>query len=104
MRTAAAKAWCEPRKESLVVPTDSAIATEVTSILTDHPKIVANMKGRNRADAFVIAVAKIKDATVVTGEGSDGTMNKPKIPFVCGEYSVPCFRFLDLIQAEGWTF
>jgi hypothetical protein len=62
------------------------------------------MKGRNRADPFVIAVAQLRSATVVTGEGSDGTTNRPKIPYVCDDLGVGCFRFLDVIKAENWVF
>jgi uncharacterized protein DUF4411 len=103
-KDAIAKAWCEPRKEALVVPTDAAIAAEVQGILTAHERLVMNMKGRNRADPFVIAVARLRGATVVTGEGSDGTAERPKIPYVCGQLNLPCFRFLDVIRAEGWVF
>lgn len=98
------KAWIEARSSSLVVPTDGKIAAEVTAILAVHPKLVMNMRGRNRADPFVIAVAKLRGAIVVTGEGSDGTIDRPKIPFICQRLSIPCIKFLELIQAEGWTF
>jgi hypothetical protein len=67
---AAAKVWCDKRgKTSLVVPTDTPIVQNVQSILAAYPKLVKGMKGRNRADAFVIAVARLKGAVVVTGEG-----------------------------------
>lgn len=102
---AATKAWCDTRgKDSLAVSTDAVVTREVTGILTQFPKLVANMKGRNRADAFVIAVARLRKATVVTGEGSDGTENRPKIPYICQQLGVPCIRFMDLIRAEGWQF
>ena len=103
-KAAAVKTWCKSRKDSLVVPTDPTIAAEVQSILTTFPHLVMNMKGRNRADPFVIAVARLRGASVVTGEGSDGTMNRPKIPYICQQLSVPCIRFLDLIKNEGWRF
>jgi hypothetical protein len=62
------------------------------------------MKNRNRADPFVIALARMRGATVVTGEGSDGTANRPKIPFVCEQLGINCVRFLDVVTLEGWTF
>ncbi|MEK7153667.1 MAG: DUF4411 family protein [Patescibacteria group bacterium] len=73
-------------------------------ILGSFPKLVANMKGRNRADAFVIAVARVKGATVVTGEGPDGNQNRPKIPYICQQLNVPCVRFLEIVRLEGWKF
>jgi hypothetical protein len=78
----AAKDWCTPRKDKLIVPTDEAVAIEVRSILETHKRLVMNLKNRNRADPFVIAVAKLKRAIVVTGENG-GNENRPKIPYVC---------------------
>jgi hypothetical protein len=102
---AAAKTWCDGHgKASIVVPTDAVIAKEVQEILTAFPKLVANLKGRNRADAFVIAVAKIKGAVVVTGEGPDGNDNRPKIPYICQQLRISCVRFLDIVRLEGWKF
>jgi hypothetical protein len=80
---AAAKAWCDGLgKAKLVVSTDLAVVQDVQGILGSYPKLVKNMKGRNRADAFVIAVARLKSAVVVTGEGSNGTEDRPKIPYI----------------------
>ena len=102
---AAAKNWCDTRgKGSMVVPTDAIITKEVQEILLGFPKLVANMKGRNRADAFVIAVAKVRGAVVVTGEGPDGTEGRPKIPYICQRLKIRCVRFLDVVRLEGWTF
>ncbi|WP_280185755.1 MULTISPECIES: DUF4411 family protein [Nocardia] len=98
-----AKSWCEPRKDQLIIPTDSAVVIEVRSILKSHERLVMNLKNRNRADPFVIAVAKLKNATVITGEVG-GTANRPKIPYVCEQIGVDCTSFLDLIRREGWTF
>ena len=99
------KAWCERDTTGrLIVPTTLAITSEVTRILTANKRLVMNMKGRNRSDPFVIAVACLKTATVVTGEGSDGTENRPKIPYICGKLNVPCLRLGDLIRQEGWVF
>jgi len=103
-KDAVAKAWCEDRQDRLVVPTDSGVASAVQEILVDHERLVMNMKGRNRADPFVIALAQLKGAVVLTGEGSDGTANRPKIPYICQEIGLPCCRFLEMIRLEGWRF
>ena len=103
-KTSIARDWCKDRLDRIIVPTDAAITSTVTQILTDHPRLVANLKGRNRADAFVIAVAHILGATVVTGEGADGTANRPKIPFICHAIGLPHLRFLGVVQAERWKF
>jgi hypothetical protein len=102
---AVAKSWCDVRgKDSMVVPTDASVTAAVQNILTQFPKLVANMKGRNRADAFVIAVARLRGAIVVTGEGSDGTENRPKIPYICNQLGIQCVRFLEIVRLEGWKF
>jgi len=103
-RDAVVKAWCEPRKDAIVVPTNATVVQEVQRVLAGHERLVMNMKGRNRADPFVIAVASIRGAVVVTGEGSDGTDSRPKIPFVCAHLGIECIRFLDVIRLEGWSF
>ncbi len=99
-----AKAWVEQRQHSLLIRTDIRITQEVRNILTAYPKLVKGLKGRNRADAFVIAVAKQHGCTVVTGEANDGNIDRPKIPFICKQLNIPCIGFLDLIQAEGWHY
>lgn len=103
-RDAIVKQWCEPRLNRIVVPTTAEVAAEVQAVLTNHERLVMNMKGRNRADPFVIAVARLQHGTVVTGEGSDGTASRPKIPFVCAALGVPCVRFLEVIRSEEWVF
>jgi hypothetical protein len=96
--------WVHSRAGRLIVPTDARIASEVTRVLTVNPRLAGNIRGRNRADAFVIALASLRGATVVTGEGHNGTADRPKIPYVCQQLGIPCIRLLEVIIAEGWTF
>jgi hypothetical protein len=103
-RDAVVKAWCQPRLAAIVAATDRRIATAVQQILTKYPRLTMSMKGRNRADPFVIAVAMVHKAVVVTGEANTGTEARPRIPYVCSELTVPCTSFLELIRTEGWTF
>jgi hypothetical protein len=103
-KTTATKEWCSRRLDRMVVETNSTITGAVSQILTDHPRLVMNMKGRNRADSFVIALASVRGAIVVTGEGSDGTESRPKIPYICAAMGLPCIRLLSVVQNEGWRF
>ncbi len=104
-RDLAVKVWCERvGKDALVIPTDARVTIAVQAILGRFPRITMQMKGRNRADPFVIAVAKMRGAVAVTGEGADGTVERPKIPFVCSQVGVQCVRFLDILKLEGWRF
>ena len=103
-RDAVVKAWCEPRKDNIIVPTDADVASQVQVVLKGHERLVMEMRGRNRADPFVIAVAQLRGAVVVTGEGPDGTASRPKIPYICDRLGVRCIRLLEVIREEGWVF
>ena len=60
------------------------------------------------ADAYVIALARMRNGIVVTGETSAIEKRKPKrshyIPDVCRELGIPCIGFLGLMRREGWRF
>ena len=104
-KDAVVKAWCSGLRESrIVIPTDAAIVAETQRILDVYPRLVMQMKGRNRADPFVIALASLRKAVVLTGEVDNGVPNRPRIPYVCNQEGIPSMRFLDMIRAEGWRF
>lgn len=60
------------------------------------------------ADAYVIALAQLRDGIVVTQETSAAEKRNPKrthfIPDVCRELGLPCISFLGLMRREGWKF
>lgn len=97
------KAWIIERRDKIAVPTDEAVTVSVRDVLKSHSRLVMSGSGRNRADPFVIAVARLRGASVVTGE-KGGTAERPKIPYVCSDLQIPCLEFLDLIKGEGWVF
>jgi hypothetical protein len=104
LRDLPAKQWCVERQDRVIVATDASVAIEAQTLLGKYPQMTKSLKGRNRADPFVIVVAKMRNATVVTGEGQDGSANRPKIPWVCKQLKIPCVRLADLIAQEGWQF
>lgn len=59
-------------------------------------------KGKPVADPFVIARAKILNASVVTQEKK--TDNAAKIPNVCGHFNVSCVNLEGFMKKESWTF
>lgn len=95
-------AWAKVRKD-MFCAIDAATIVEVKAILKKYPRLVDTQKGRSQADPFVIAVAKVRGLTVVTGE-SMGNESKPKIPFVCSQLSVPSIGILKFIRENGWNF
>jgi hypothetical protein len=103
-KDAATRQWCNRhRKEDLVIPTTADVMRAVQAVHAVNPRLVMNLKGRNRADPFVIAVASLLGAVVVTGEANAGTAERPRIPYVCGLMKIDCIRFLDLINRENWS-
>jgi predicted nuclease of predicted toxin-antitoxin system len=96
-------AWAKTNG-AMFLSLDQDIQRATTEILDQFPRLVGAMKDRNRADPFVIAVAKVKEAIVVTGEKSIGTRDRPRIPIVCDHFGISHCTLLELIREKGWTF
>jgi hypothetical protein len=69
------------------------------------------LKGTPVADPFVIACARINQATVVTEEGWQHAgkslalkPNAAKIPNVCAHFKIPCIDLEEFMHQQGWTF
>jgi len=75
-----------------------------SAILADakHQKLVDSVKGRSGSDPFVIALAKVHGACVVSQEGF--ARKKIKIPDVCSDMGIECINLLGMMRREGWTF
>ena len=95
--------WAK-KNSAMFLPLDAEVQEATTEILAAFPRLVGAMKDRNRADPFVIALAKIKQAVVVTGEKSTGTRDRPRIPIVCDHFDIGHRTLLQLIREKGWTF
>ena len=95
--------WLRARQSEVIIPTDNTVTVAVRRILAAHERLVMSGSGRNRADPFVIAVARLHGATVVTGE-KGGNASRPKIPSVCDDLGVLHTSLIGMIQAEGWVF
>lgn len=95
--------WAKARKDDLFVPFDEEIQIEANRVLDAYPNLVDQRPSNSQADPFVIALAKIRNITVVTCEKNLGTEKKPRIPIVCKHFSVKCISLLEMFRAEGWT-
>jgi Domain of unknown function (DUF4411) len=96
--------WIADYIDEIFIEVDEPIQHEVKAILRAHPGLIhARGRGHSGADPFVIALAKMHVATVVTEEGHS-SLKHPKIPDVCDALGMPCIRLADLIIEEGWTF
>ena len=96
--------WAKERP-SMFVELDEKIQAAVSEIMEKCAGIVDERRGTSRADPFIVAVARVREATVVTSETPRSTANaRPKIPDACGVFGVPCVRVLPFLRAEGWRF
>lgn len=91
-------------KEKTVVPLDADVMAGTKEVLAEFPRFAGEMRGRNKADPFVIATARAKGIAVVTEENARGKPDRPKIPLACAHFSVECMSVLDYIERKGWTF
>lgn len=94
-------AWSEGQP-NFFIEIDGTLQTVVKAILANHANLIDARAGRSGADPFVIALAQVNDAAVVTEEQSRPT--KPRIPDVCQALGIRCLNMLDLIREEGWQF
>lgn len=62
--------------------------------------------GQSYADLYVVAVAAVEEAVVVTTEQIDATtkLRKYKIPHVCRDRGIEWAKPYDVVRREGWVF
>ena len=95
--------WIQARKQMLV-PLDKSIQVRATALLGEFPRLVDTLRGRGKADPFVLATAIERNAVVVTGEVVTGKMEKPRIPDVCQVKGIRWMNFLQMIRELKITF
>ena len=95
--------WAKARP-GLFCELDEPVQLATQEILGQFPRLVDSVKNRSVADPFVVAVARVRGATVVTGERVSGTTERPRIPNVCQHYGVKAIPFLAFIRERGWVF
>jgi hypothetical protein len=95
--------WMMSRK-GMLVPLDEAIQNRAAALPREYPRLVDTLRGRSKADPFVIATAMERSATVVTGEVLTGRLDKPRIPDVCRAKGIAWIGFLQMIRDLKLTF
>ncbi|WP_437833652.1 DUF4411 family protein [Sorangium sp. So ce1153] len=95
------KGWCKERNH-VFRPLSTVVQLEAKRVLREFPRLTDTVKGRGKADPFVIALAGLTGTVVVTEEA--GSLKNPKIPEVCFALKIHCTNVLGLIRAEGWSF
>ncbi len=96
--------WAKSRS-GLFVPLDEMLPA-AQAIQNQFPDLLDPKAEYEEADAYVIGLAQVRSAIVITGETSAAEKNKPKrshyIPDVCRELGISCFNFLGLMRREKW--
>jgi len=98
-------AWADSRPV-IFVPTRELLV-EAQAIQNRFPGLRDPKAEFEEADAYVIALAKLRGGIVITQETPAAEKHNPKrthfIPDVCREMGVPCFNLLGLMRRENWT-
>ena len=104
--TAGLIAWTE-NHAGIFVPT-AAVLTEAQTIQNQFAGLSDPKAEYEEADAYVIALARIRGGIVVTQETPAAEKRNPKrthfIPDVCRELGISCISLLGLMRREGWKF
>jgi len=98
-----AYAWACHRKH-MFVPTDENIQRVVKDILRDYGKLIDTRKNRSGADPLVIALARVRNLSVVTAENLSSSLERPKIPDVCEALGIRWLDMVELSRERGWKF
>lgn len=106
--------WCKNRKDVLIYEATDETEERYRTLVNTYPHLAGRLgMGESYADLYVVAVAIVNDATVVTTEDrafdvqSSTRQRKTenfKLTNVCHEQSVPFIRPYTLVQREGWVF
>jgi hypothetical protein len=88
------------------VPTKDLLA-EALAIQGRFPGLRDPRAEYEEADAYVIALARMRNGIVVTQETPAAEKNRPRrthfIPDVCRELGVPCISLLGMMRRERWV-
>lgn len=95
--------WAYEHRQ-MFIPIDEEIQKVVKDILLKHKKLIDTRKNRSGSDPFVIALAKIKDCNVITGEKPTNSIDRPNIPDVCNALGIRWLSMLELFREQGWRF
>lgn len=77
----------------------------VKEIEAKYPSLVDSGKTTPDADPFIIALAKVENATVITSEKSASpTSTRVKIPDVCPAYGIKCVSLTEWFNEQKWKF
>ena len=95
--------WAKTQN-NLFAKLDGPIQREVREILNVYPRLVEQGGRRSASDPFVVALAKINNACVITYELFHPNSARVNIPFVCRHYNIRCKDLLGMMRDYSWRF
>lgn len=96
--------WLKEREDPCIVSIDDDLEDAISDLLEQNPRMAMNRKGASSADAWVVALAKIRGGTVISEETMTDSEKRPKIPGVCQAINVNCENLLAFMRAQRWKF
>jgi hypothetical protein len=104
--TTGLKQWASDN--SVIFVSTGNLLQQAQMIQGQFPGLLDQKAEYEEADAYVIALARTREGTVVTQETSATEKRNPKrthyIPDVCRDLGIPCINLLGLMRREGWRF
>lgn len=98
--------WALSHRAMFLTPTEEEMLAVQSIFQVEHFQALisqrAILKGKPVADPFVIASARVREATVITQEGLKP--NAAKIPNVCAHFNIPCQNLEWFMREQGWKF
>jgi hypothetical protein len=96
MKPSSAAEYAKSR-EGFVVPVDVPQCEIVTEIVNAHPNLVNVDTWKNSADPFVVALACVRNAVVVTQE-TFKSMDHLNVPMLCLERGITPITLINLMD------
>ncbi len=102
--------WAKSRSK-LFIPIDEDIQNTVRDILYKYPKMINVKKSKSMADPWVVALAIINKAKVISSEKYQQSKTKAldqtstvKIPDVCRVFNITCFDVVGFCRDLNLVF
>lgn len=100
------QAWVKNRVQ-LFVPMAPDLQAAGAEIEAAYPDLMDPKGLHESADAYVIALARLRNGIVLSQETSAAEKRNPKrthyVPDVCRDLGVSCINLLGLARREKWT-
>lgn len=96
------ESWIKGIRDA-VVPLDEEQQKIVADIMNNY-NLVSGLTGKSSGDPFVIALAKARNAFLITEEKPTGNIRGPRIPDACKAENILWGNFIEIPKREKWSF